>query len=572
MTLIASSSDYTDRDFAALNRRLKSLAASVFPKWTSVEKANFANFLRELNAFCGDVLGFYQDAQAGESRITTAVQMRNMLKLVRLLCYQPRSPVAAQTDFTVVLAAPVPNGRTVTFTPPWRGQANPLTVSTSDTANPVEFELQAPIVIAAGQDRGTGSVKNCHRIGNPDSLASDPGEAFISTGMPNQIYRLPQAPYLDGSAVVMDDIGTWEMASSNSLVTADATDRVYRVEVDENEVATLRFGDGVCGAIPNGTVKISYATGGGAAGNEVPQRTLKKVEGQFVDSAGDTIQIDPESFDHDQPAGGLDGDDIETVRENAPLSIQTLSRTVTREDYQNQAILAGMQRALMLTQSENAALDPNTSQLFCVPMGAHGQGGSMSSGQRDDVQANISQEPSSAYPNAKPGLVGFQVSIQTAPYVDVGIRMRVYLKKSISSPTTALAIVAALQARFALRRYDASKGTYVTNEDVDFGFRLAGESSLGTSEIPMNDLLAIVEKTPGVREVGDADADFVLSAYRMLDTTTGYDVAEVVQTLQHTDIPLQPKDFPRLKARVFGGIDPDIVILDGDNSDAQLYP
>jgi hypothetical protein len=588
MPILSANTDYTDRDFTALLKRFRSLLASVFPKWTDDQKANFGNLLAEWPNFVGDVLGFYQDNQAAESRITTATQMRNMIALVKLMGYQPRSPRAAQTYLTITLSAPVAAGRTVTFTPPWQGLANPLTGSTDDTANPVAFELQAPIVITGPASSGAGSVKNSRRIGNPDDLAHDPGFAFISTGLPNQTYQLSEGPYLDGSAVLQDDVGALTMADSNSLVTAEPDDRVYRIELDENGLATFIFGDGTSGAVPSGTVRGAYEVGGGTAGN-VAHDSLKKFDGQFVDSHGDSVQIDTDLVTHLQVSGGLDAESIESVRENAPLSIQTLSRTVTKDDYENQAILSGMMRALMLTQSENLALKANTAELYCVPMGGNFQagiiqGGTLSPGQTDDVKANISQKPSSQYPYAKPGIVGYSVTILTAPYVDIGVFARLYLHKS-AAPTfekaraIAAKAAAGIKAYFALLNADGTK-----NDRVDFGVNLAADSgegystppSSGAVEVAMSDLSTIVAATAGVREVGDADDDFKLIAYRVLGATDGYTSgttpATLVQSLQHHDVQLQLTDFPRLKMLTFGGSVPDIVLVDGDNADTYLYP
>jgi len=573
MTIIAASSDYTDRDLASLNARLQSLIKSVFPTWTVSQVANFGNILREMFCFVGDVLGFYQDNQAGESRILTATQLKSMIGLAKLLNYLPRSPRAAQTDLTITLDAPVPAGRTVTFTPPWLGSPNPVTVSTEDTADPVEFELQASIIITAGNTTGTGGVKNSKHVGNPSDLTHEPGEYFTSTGLPNQSYQLPLGPYLDGSAVVVDGVGSWAQAENNSLVTAGATDRVYRIEIDENGLATLIFGNGVCGSIPTGTVRIAYETGGGEAGNLTPN-SLTKLSGQFVDNTGATVHV--LSLTHAAPSDGLERESLESIRQNAPISIQTLSRTVTKEDFENQARLAGMERALLLTQTENRAMAANTGLLYCVPMGLRGMGGTMSAGQMMDVLANFTQKPSSAHPFAKPCMVGFEVSLFTATYVDIGLQVRAYLRKS-AAPTTAAAqaiasrMVAAVQKRFRLLKDDGTQ-----NELVDFGFNLGEDSPRGTAEIAMSELMDIVGSVAGVREIGDASDDFRLVAYRAIHNTDGYDSgdhpAALVQALSHSDVPLRSMDFPRLKMLTWGSSIPHVVVLDGDNGDTQLYP
>ena len=102
MALLAQATDYTDKDFDSLRLRLQNLVRSVFPEWTDFNVASFGNLLVELYAFVGDVIGFYQDNQARESRIATATQRKNLIALTKLLgfrpavaaraCARPRSP------------------------------------------------------------------------------------------------------------------------------------------------------------------------------------------------------------------------------------------------------------------------------------------------------------------------------------------------------------------------------------------------------------------------------------------------------------------------------------------------
>jgi hypothetical protein len=200
----------------------------------------------------------------------------------------------------------------------------------------------------------------------------------------------------------------------------------------------------------------------------------------------------------------------------------------------------------------------------------------MSDAQKEDVAASFSQEASTEYPHAKPGIVGFSVTIETAPYVDIGISVRLYLRKSAAATAatktaTAVAVVAALQAYFALLTAEGTKNTL-----VDFGLNLGDQSPSDTREIALSDIAKIITGISGVREIGDAADDLKLVAYRVVEETDGYTggahPATVVQALSHSDVPLAMADFPRLKMATFGGAVPDIIILDGDDADAQLYP
>jgi hypothetical protein len=74
VALLPEPVDYTAKDFDALRSRLIALLQSVFPDWTDFDVASFGNVLLEMYAFVGDVLTFYQDSQARESRLVTATQ------------------------------------------------------------------------------------------------------------------------------------------------------------------------------------------------------------------------------------------------------------------------------------------------------------------------------------------------------------------------------------------------------------------------------------------------------------------------------------------------------------------
>ena len=84
MATLPESVDYTDKDFDALRARLIALIKSVFPDWTDFDVASFGNLLVELYAYVGDVLTFYQDNLARESRLVTATQRKSVMALAKI--------------------------------------------------------------------------------------------------------------------------------------------------------------------------------------------------------------------------------------------------------------------------------------------------------------------------------------------------------------------------------------------------------------------------------------------------------------------------------------------------------
>jgi hypothetical protein len=129
------------------------------------------------------------------------------------------------------------------------------------------------------------------------------------------------------------------------------------VLVDQNDRATIRFGNGASGAPPTGTVQVTYKTGGGAGGN-VDAGRLVVLEGAFTDVHGHPVQVSVTNAD--PASGGTDRQSVAAAKLLAPESLRTLTRTVTREDFEiNARRVPGVARALMLTSNEDVSIDEN---------------------------------------------------------------------------------------------------------------------------------------------------------------------------------------------------------------------
>ena len=95
-------------------------------------------------------------------------------------------------------------------------------------------------------------------------------QLFDSRGLANLDIVLDYIPFLDGSAVVTAANGAFE--ERDNLLSSGPNDRHFTVLVDQNDRATLRFGNGASGTPPTGTVNIVYKTGGGESGNVDAER------------------------------------------------------------------------------------------------------------------------------------------------------------------------------------------------------------------------------------------------------------------------------------------------------------
>lgn len=116
-----------------------------------------------------------------------------------------------------------------------------------------------------------------------------------------------------------------------SLYGRGATERAYTTVVDDENHTTVTFGDGVEGArLPSGqdNVRSRYRKGIGVAGNIAAGRLTNLLSRPL----GVTGAINPEAA-----SGGEDPESLTDARHNAPLTVLTLDRAVSIQDYQDYA-------------------------------------------------------------------------------------------------------------------------------------------------------------------------------------------------------------------------------------------
>lgn len=474
MTILAENLDYTDKDFDSLRERLIALVRSVFPTWTDHNVLTFGNLLIELYAFIGDVLVFYQDAQARESRIVTATQRASVIKLARLIGFELPGASAATVDVTLSL----PGGTTpgdVDF------PAGTI-VRTPEVDGSVRFQLLAAAQIPAGDTEVVTTVEN----------SDNRNEILSSNDLPDQAFLLSYSPYLDGSldGNINTSQGSWEEV--DSFLNSGPTDRHFTVEVDQNDRATIRFGDGGNGLIPSGSITVDYKIGGGSAGN-VDAGSISIVEGAFTDTLGNPVRVE---VTNDESAGG--GDErmsLGTAQVLAPASLRVLNRTVAREDYEINAIkVDGVARALMLTSDQYPAITENTGHLFVIPVG----GGTPSTALKNAVEQMVTVE----YPNT----ITFNLFVVDPQYKTIDVNATVYLRQGSNPSTVRAAILANLDAFFALTNEDGTP-----NQQIDFGFNYKDADGDPAGEVVWSDLFNVVRDSAGVRKIGDKFEDFLLN-------------------------------------------------------------
>ena len=472
VALLPASIDYTDKDFDAIRARLISLVKSVFPDWSDFSVASFGNILLEMYAFVGDVVTFYLDNQARESRLVTATQRKNVIALARMLGYKLHGAQAATARVEISLAKPPAADVTI--------PAGTI-VRTQEVTEPVRFQLLSDAVIPAGADPPVVSATAEH--------SKTHTQLYDSRGLADLDVILDHTPYLDGSAQVSAAVGAYE--ERDSLLGSGPNDRHFTVLVDQNDRATVRFGNGTSGAPPTGTVRITYKTGGGAGGN-VDAGRLVVIEGAFADAHGNPVQVSV--INPDPASGGADRQTVAAAKLLVPESLRALARTVAREDFEvNARRVPGVARALMLTSNEDATIEENTGILYIIPHG----GGPPTPALKNQVLRMVT--------GTYPCTLTFQVRVQEPVYRTLDVEARIYLKQGHAPAAVRDRVRANLDAMFRLTKPDGTP-----NQLVDFGFNIKDAAGNPVGEIAWSDVFNVIRDTEGVRKIGDRHGDLKL--------------------------------------------------------------
>ena len=337
--------DYTSRDYTSILSDMKGLIPTFFPTWTSRSSSDFGIVLLELFAYTADSLHYYADRIANEAYLGTATQRSSVLKIASMLDYTPTAAAAA------VVSLAFTNNSTTDAMVPSGTQAVTLSGPVSGGA-PVVFETSADLAVPAGTTKSVsaseGTTVTSEVVGS-------------STGLARQKFPMFNVPVISVSinVYVTEGVSTaWTFVSH--LLDYRGSDKVFTTSIDDTGVQSISFGDGVNGKIPdNGSlIQSTYRVGGGLRGNVVAN-TITRVTTSLA--AGVTVI-------NSAPAiGGADAETTNSIRLNAPLSLQSLNRAVSLQDYSDLAVtFPGVAKAKAVSSTGTAV------SLYTAPFGGGG--------------------------------------------------------------------------------------------------------------------------------------------------------------------------------------------------------
>jgi len=337
--------DYMARDYDSFLKSMRDLIPAKLPEWTDFNsESDFGNVLLELFAHMADILSYYQDRIANESFLGTAQTRRSIIQHLRLIGY--RLSTAAPASAMLRLVVPVKCTDIITIR---KGDAF-ATKSQKDKPS-VRFEYT----------RDRNLVINCGTLpeapDNPgkkyfDGIPVEEGRLIknellgISDGTANQRFNLlhsglilrslGQGQQIQKDIILLIKLGdkTEEWRLQESLALSHAEQKDFSVEIDENNRATIFFGDGEFGMIPSpgASIEVTYRVGGGQSGNMPKDSIQTIVDAPQLALLGATIT------NPDAATGGAERETIEHAVAHAPAVFRSGKRAVTADDYEALAL------------------------------------------------------------------------------------------------------------------------------------------------------------------------------------------------------------------------------------------
>jgi hypothetical protein len=393
--------DYTSRDFLSIRDDLYLLVPTYAPQWKSFkDSTDFGNALIQLQAYLGDLQSYYIDRSANEAFISTATKRSSILRQAALLDYQPTqsSPSYVKLKFSNTSAAPinVPAQTQVSAEASINGVSSQVIFETDSTITVPASTTTSTIsslAIASGTVTVTTSAAHIFYVGQAVTLTNTvapfaaisgisatvltvpsattltvligsstvasatttgaitglggatPGQTevfatqgvtiteeivtYSSTGEANQVYQLKTSPVIQSTVEVTVDYVAYERAQY--LIDFPGSVPAFTVFTDADDISFIQFGDNIGGKIPplGKVIRATYRVGGGEEGN-VAAGALTEL-----------LNINESGLSVTNPAaagGGASAETTDSIKVNAPISLKSLNRAVSLNDYSSLAL------------------------------------------------------------------------------------------------------------------------------------------------------------------------------------------------------------------------------------------
>lgn len=329
---------YIDRTYEQMKQSILTKLPVFVPELTDSTENNILVRMISIWSGMAEMLGYYIDNAAREAFLSTSRRYDSAIKISQLFDYRIRGVKPASADITFTLSAPV--GSDVSI---------PIGTKLSTVDN-IDFVTTRPDTILAGETE----------IIIPATQETAVASSTIGTsdGTANQAFELI-AGISDTSIKVT--VGGIEYTFQESLAFSNNSDRVFTSSLNDEQKMEIRFGDGLQGIIPpiGQTIEVEYSTSVGSNGN-LAENTITTLVDIITVPDAQTLSV----TNLNRSSGGANIESLTDLKKNIPLSIRTLDRAVTEQDFIDIAeLVPGVAKA-------DVRYDCSTSaDVFIVPTG-----------------------------------------------------------------------------------------------------------------------------------------------------------------------------------------------------------
>lgn len=303
---------------------------------TDLSDGNILVIILSMFAAIAETLHFYIDNAAQESFLSTARKYDSVVKLGRLVDYHPKAATAARVDVRLNRNTSA-TGAVVTI---------PKGTEFQDTAGNTWLSTR-PVTMGAYVDHVNIPLIQ-HSFYNLDkleglSLSIDTADSTTKSVLSIMISlgSIEGGLYEQGTLQLEIDGKPW--VEVTSFAYSREGDRHFMVETDDDGIPYIIFSNYVSSAsIGERITKASCYITQGSSGN-VAANSITSVP-SIISSILELATI----FNVEAAGGGTNYEDIQTLKQNIPLSVRTTGVAITKQDFIDQALLVSGVREVAL--------------------------------------------------------------------------------------------------------------------------------------------------------------------------------------------------------------------------------
>lgn len=302
---------------------------------TDLSDGNILVIILSMFAAIAETLHFYIDNAAQESFLSTARKYDSVVKLGRLVDYHPKAATAARVDVRLNRNSSA-TGDVVTI---------PKGTEFQDTAGNTWLSTR-PVTLGAYVDHVNIPLIQ-HSFYNLDKLeglslsidTADDTKSVLSIMI--SLGSIDGGLYEHGTLQLEIDGKPW--VEVTSFAYSKEGDRHFMVETDDDGIPYIIFSNYVSSAsigerITKASCYITKGSSGNVAANSITN--VPSIISSILESA--TI------FNMEAAGGGTNYEDIQTLKQNIPLSIRTTGVAITKQDFIDRALLVSGVREVAL--------------------------------------------------------------------------------------------------------------------------------------------------------------------------------------------------------------------------------